>query len=76
MKNNRDFNGFDFDYRTLTPDQWEVLKNRIIRRAHQERAEMIRGVFCALFARLGRAIAAAWSTVHASRYPVFPSRGA
>jgi len=36
------------DYRTLTPDQWALLKRQVARRAHAERAKVVRDIFAAL----------------------------
>jgi predicted nucleotidyltransferase len=42
------------DLRALTPDQWLLLKNQIIRRAQVERAKAIREMFGRMFVRRGR----------------------
>jgi len=36
------------DYRTLGPDQWALLKRQVARRAHAERAKVVRDIFAAL----------------------------
>ena len=38
----------NLDYRTLTHEQWELLKRQVIRRAHAERAKVVRRIFAAL----------------------------
>ena len=72
MKNIHDINNLTHDYQTLTPAQWEVLKDEIIRRAHQERAKALHALFRTLFSSLGRAIAGVWTAVSASRHPEPP----
>ena len=60
MENGNNFNDLDFDYRDLTPDQWVALRERLIQRFQQERAEYIRRAFRALLSWLCHAIAGAW----------------
>ena len=72
MRNERNTNALDIDYRTLAPAEWEALKRHIIRRAHWERSEMIGRGFGALFAWLRHvAVRARDAVFHVP--PAFPS---
>jgi uncharacterized protein YjiS (DUF1127 family) len=48
-----------FEHRPLTPEQWDRLTRSVARRAHEERAQALRGAFAAIRALGSRAAAAA-----------------
>src|SRR5262245_32312306 len=53
-----DFYFLRFEHRPLTPEQWDLLTRNAVRRAHEERVRMLRGVFVAVGAALRRAVMA------------------
>lgn len=74
MTNRSKFDLSAIDFRSLTPDEWDALRRRIIREAHRERARVIHGAVVALILWLRRAIMRAWKAVFVDEHPVFPSR--
>jgi len=49
----------DLDYRTLTPEQWAVLKRQVVRRGRVERAKAVREMLDRLIFWRGKQAAAA-----------------
>jgi hypothetical protein len=62
------------EFSSLTPDEWDVIKRRIIREAQRERARVINGALVTLLMWIRHAIVKAWRTVFVDEHPVFPSR--
>lgn len=51
MQNDPDQVWPPIDVRSLTPQQWETVKQRAIRRAHDERARLLRALVLRVFRR-------------------------
>ena len=45
-------NSKDFEYRTLTPEQWVELRRRVMREAHDARAQSLQALYRAIFRSL------------------------
>jgi hypothetical protein len=71
MRNDLDINDLPFVTRLSEPE-WETFRRDVIRRAHEERAKMIRHAFGALFAWLRDVVVRVWDAVSAVPR-VFPS---
>jgi hypothetical protein len=56
MANEDPFDIHAIDRKALSPEEWQALKQRIIRRAHAERADAISAIFAGLFGWRRRAL--------------------
>ena len=53
-----DFYFLRFEHRPLTPEQWDLVRRTSARRAHEERARALRGMFVAILMAARKAVAA------------------
>ena len=60
MRESDEFHFLRFEHRPLTPEQWELLKQHMIRSAQRDRMQALRRMFGGIAASLQAIAAAAW----------------